>query len=98
MNPLVRTLEDDSGDLRRYLNEYNYQPTLTAKLDAMKTPLCQETSNEIALWKVNRYVALEPDVLRALNAAADLKRGQHRTVEGLLKQLLEAHGVDLAMA
>jgi thermostable 8-oxoguanine DNA glycosylase len=98
MNCVVKTVETMNGDLRRYLNEYKYSPTFTARLDGLKMPLDQHTINEIVLWKVNRYVELESGILNALNATTDLRPGEHRESEGVLAQLLETRGVDLAMA
>ncbi|WP_266363819.1 hypothetical protein [Tellurirhabdus rosea] len=79
---------------------YEYQPKLTAKLQLKNGPFSQETINEIALWKVNRYALLEEELISQLNELVNLKPGQHRQAEGVLRKLLqkETKGVDLPMA
>ena len=54
--------------------------------------------NEIVLWKVDRYVSLESDQLCRISALATLKPEEHRRARSILEELLDIHGVDLAMA
>ena len=90
---------DYKGSLNQFLQQYNYQPSLTKRLDSIgKTPFSQLLLNEIVLWKVNRYVAISQEVLKDLDALTDLANGQHRQAQNALENLLKIHGVDLPMA
>ena len=87
------------GDLKEFLSRYDYQPELTKRLDNLDdVEIAQHLINEVVLWKTNRYVPLDEDLFRSLNALKDLTTGEHRQGEVVLTALLEAHGVDLAMA
>jgi thermostable 8-oxoguanine DNA glycosylase len=87
------------GALGEFLDRYDYQPELTPRLDLLSdTPFSQHLINEIVLWKVDRYVSLDNDLLVGLNEIRNLKTGEHRRAESILKQLLRTHGVDLPMA
>jgi len=87
------------GDLTGFLNEYDYQPQLTQRLDSLNDiDFTQQLVNEIVLWKVNRYVSLDGELLRSLNELRTLVIGEHRKGEAVLIALINAHGVDLAMA
>jgi hypothetical protein len=77
--------------LRRYLTDYQYQPDLTERLDAAAAmPTSQQRINEIVLWKVNRFVALAPELLKRLDGMRALLPGGHRASEcaSLLEDLL----------
>lgn len=90
---------DFDGDLATFLAGYKYQPMLTKKSDNLADEtLTPELLNEIVLWKVKRYVELEPGQLRKIDALRELKPGEHRQAQRVLEELLGAHGVDLAMA
>jgi thermostable 8-oxoguanine DNA glycosylase len=98
MPPPIKATEFD-GDLSSLLHKYNFQPKLTRKLDGLEDlNLTPELLNEIVLWKVNRYVTLSDDQLCRLNALGTLEPGEHEKARSVLKELLEAHGVDLPMA
>src|SRR5579864_1251413 len=88
------------GDLSKFLNEYEYQPKLTRKLDDLKdvSIITSDLLNEIVLWKVNRYVSLDSEQLCRISALASLKPGEHRKARSILEELLDIHGVDLPMA
>jgi thermostable 8-oxoguanine DNA glycosylase len=60
--------------------------------------LSQETVNEIVLWKVSRYVQLPKKLRDSLYALRVLSPRDHRQAERVLLDLLDCHGVDLAMA
>jgi thermostable 8-oxoguanine DNA glycosylase len=93
------TVTDYNGDLKQFLKKYKYQPDLTNKLDLLaRTSLSQLLINEIVLWKVNRYVSVPNDILHALDQLLDLKKGEHRKGENILKELLHLRGADLPMA
>ncbi len=60
------------GDSSEFLDKYHYQPKLTPRLDNLAgSEFTQETVNEIVLWKVNRFVEPDSELLRRIN---DLRR------------------------
>jgi hypothetical protein len=98
MRPPIKATEFH-GDLSEFLWQYAYQPKLTAKLDDLAfVNLTPELLNEIVLWKVNRYVALDGDHLHQIDTLRKLKPGEHEQARPILEILLHAHGVDLPMA
>jgi hypothetical protein len=75
---------DFRGDLNEFLHKYKYQPTLTARLDALEmSPFTQELVNEIVLWKNNKFTRLS-DELRFRNPSAFqiIDRHAYRAVYG----------------
>ena len=92
--------EEFNGDLSRFLNDYEYQPELTRRLDDLKeaTVITQSLINEIVLWKLDRYVSLDGGQLSQIATVAALKPREHRKALPVLEELLEVHGVDLPMA
>ena len=98
MPPTIKA-NDFEGDLSEFLWQYAYQPKLTAKLDDLDAVnLTPELLNEIVLWKVNRHVGLDEDLLRRIDSLRTLKPGEHEQARSVLEQLLSTHGVDLPMA
>ena len=90
---------DYKESLNQFLQQYNYQPSLTKHLDSIgEAPFNQLLLNEIVLWKVNRYVAISQEVLEDLDTLTDLTNGQHRQAQNGLENLLKIYGVDLPMA
>ena len=90
---------DYSGDMNPFLEQYDYQPTLTGKLDNMDSlDLTQQSINEIVLWKVDRYVEASSELLSELNTLRTLPAGEHRQCVKILPSLLNTRGVDLPMA
>ena len=86
-------------DLKQFLKDYNYQPTLTPQLDGLGgADLTPELLDQIVLWKLNRYVSLDSALLGSLNELKALRMGEHRKGELVLLDLLATHGVDLLMA
>ncbi len=80
---------------------YKYQNELTAKLDNLDTDFNQATINEIVLWKVNRYAAIDNDTLSLINQIkkSDTQLNPELTGAILLRLLgKEQKGVRLAMA
>jgi hypothetical protein len=95
----IRTAQGHRGSLSKYLRRYQYQQTLTAHLDTLPNkPFSQDTVNEIVLWKVSRYVHLPKRLRDSLHALRVLSPRDHRQAEPVLLDLLDCHGIDLAMA
>jgi thermostable 8-oxoguanine DNA glycosylase len=95
----IQTAREHRGNLSKYLKRYQYQRDLTTRLDTLPDePFSQETINAIVLWKVNRYVRLPQELRDSLHALRVLSPHDHRRAEPVLLNLLDCHGVDLAMA
>lgn len=87
---------DDPGKL---LDEYNYQPELTRKLDALQADqLDMQTFYEIVLWKLNRYPSIPHDLLGELKEVGRLEPGEHRQARPVLCKMLRSPGIALPMA
>jgi len=87
------------GNLAELMNGYNYQPTLTKKLDGIATTTFdQSLVNEIVLWKVNRYAPLSSGTLDTLNELSNLEYRKHRDSKQTIEKMLGESGVDLPMA
>jgi thermostable 8-oxoguanine DNA glycosylase len=96
---LVKFTESWNGDLIGLMKNYKYQQDLTHKMDNMENKdFSQTIINEIVLWKVNRYVELNEQVLAELNSMSSFLPGAHRKAESILNKLLGIKGVDLPMA
>jgi hypothetical protein len=96
--PPIKATEFD-GDFSEFLHQYKYQPMLTRKLDGLGDgSLTPELINEIVLWKVDRYVSVDGEQLRRVDALLQLKPGEHEQARSVLEELLQVHGVDLPMA
>jgi len=90
---------DYENNLDHFLKIYNYQPNLTKKIDNLNdVSFTQSLINEIVLWKVDRYVSLNNEIMRSLDNLKSLTPGKHRQVQPVLETLLNVHGVDLPMA
>ena len=97
-NKYLRAI-DYKDNLAEFLNQYNYQPGLTPKLDNLGgKPLNQKLINEITLWKVNRYFSIPPEILQKIEGIERLKKREHRKTEDILEKLLKIKGIDLPMA
>lgn len=82
-------------------SRYNYQKNLTDKLDNLDVDFDQEIINEIVLWKVNRYAAIDSDTLTFINQIKkdDTQLNRELTIAILLGLLSKKQkGVRLAMA
>lgn len=82
------------------LKKYDYQPTLTPRLDASSGKrFSRDTLHQIVLWKVNRWPdEITRSQMGQLSALAKLQPKQHRQAEDLLKELLQIKGIGLPMA
>lgn len=82
-------------------SEYQYQIELTSKLDNLDSNFNQDIINEIVLWKVNRYAALDSDTLNLINQIKKTdKEINSELTESILLKLLDKKqkGVRLPMA
>ena len=87
------------GDLKRYLEEYDYGGPLTQKLDSLgNDDLNLMRLYEIILWKVNRFVDFDHGTIANINELKHLQPGEHRKAESVLDELLAMNGIDLPMA
>ncbi|NQX80419.1 MAG: hypothetical protein HRT66_00270 [Flavobacteriaceae bacterium] len=48
--------------------KFDYQESLTKKLDCNSTDFDQNTLNEIVLWKVNRYAEFDSQLISLINS------------------------------
>lgn len=95
----INEITPSSDDLENSV--YNYQNELTSKLDKLDTDFDQEIINEIVLWKVNRYAAIDNETLNLINQIKkeDAQLNPELTGAILLRLLgKEQKGVRLAMA
>jgi hypothetical protein len=80
---------------------YSYQTELTSKLDNLNNDFDQDIINEIVLWKVNRFAAVDIETLNLLNQIkkTDTVLNPELTELILLKLLnKDQKGIRLAMA
>lgn len=93
------TIYNYKSDIIKFLDDYRYQPKLTTHLDALNdVQFNQELLNNIVLWKLNRYVAISPELFKELDSLTSLERGAHRGCSSILIKLLNTKGADLPMA
>jgi thermostable 8-oxoguanine DNA glycosylase len=98
----MRTIYDirpSKEDLENTL--YNYQLSLTSKLDSLDADFNQEIINEIVLWKINRYAAIDQETFALIN---QIKKSdteiKHDLVGSIFLKLLgrDQKGIRLAIA
>ena len=79
--------------------KFEYQESLTNKLDLNLIDFDQNTLNEIVLWKVNRYAEFDSELISLINSinSTDLEIDMDKT-KIILRSLLNTNGVQLAMA
>lgn len=83
----------------KLLDEYDYQPELTRKLDALQPEeLDIRTFYEMVLWKLNRFPSIPPELLEELKEVGRLAPGQQREAQPVLHKLLRSPGIALPMA
>ena len=81
------------------MKEYDYQPKLTKKLDALNSDdFNREALYEIILWKLNRFPQIDDELLVKIQTLSKLKPKAHRSSKETLKELLACHGIRLPMA
>ncbi|OPY38190.1 MAG: N-glycosylase/DNA lyase [Methanoregula sp. PtaU1.Bin051] len=90
---------DYENNLNDFLKKYNHQPNLTKKLDNLPDiSFTQSLIDEIVLWKIDRYVSLDNEILLSLDNLKSFTQGRHQQAQPVLETLLKVHGVDLPMA
>jgi hypothetical protein len=95
----INEIVPNSNDIENSI--YNYQNELTSKLDKLDTDFDQEIINEIVLWKVNRYAAIDNETLNLINQVKkeDVHLNPELTVAILLRLLCkEQKGIRLPIA
>jgi hypothetical protein len=86
-------------DPRSLLAKFDYQPELTARLDALQADTFGiEVLHEIVLWKLNRYPRVTARLLEDLRSVAAIAPTRHRDAADLLGGLLWSPGIALPMA
>lgn len=92
----MKTIQSIDFEIKEEDFEYNYQSSLTAKLDCYTLPFNQEVVNEIVLWKVNRYAELSTETLSLINQIDS--EWDEALIRNVLYALLSEKGVQLPMA
>ena len=94
-----KTIFDSDFKITQEDLEFEYQKSLTEKLDSIKNDFNQNTLNEIVLWKVNRYAEFNNQLIELINAIqpqeTEINIDKTKLV---LRELLRTNGVQLAMA
>jgi len=92
-----QTISNSDIDLSKF--KYEYQDTLTRKLDKLSGDFTQSVINQIVLWKVNRYAEIEKGTLHLLNKLNKNKRKLDvEFTRQILQRLLAIKGIGLPMA
>lgn len=95
----MRTIYDEDFLIQPTDKNFNYQSTLTTRLDSLTDEMDQRIINEIVLWKVNRYALLGDESLDLLNQInPNSIELDNELTERLLRVLLRTKGIQLAMA
>lgn len=93
----IFSIEITEKDLQN--ENYNFQPTLTEKLDETDCDFNQNIINEIVLWKVNRYSSLDNEAFNLLNQIKKEDTNINIDItKMILAKLLSTKGIQLAMA
>lgn len=96
---MIKTIFDPNFKISPDDFEFNYQKSLTNKLDSDICNFDQNKLNEIVLWKVNRYAQFDDKLIMMINSIdrndSEINMVKTRLV---LKELLKTNGVQLAMA
>jgi hypothetical protein len=94
------TKQVNPHDLLASLDDYSYQPQLTARLDAIggNTSISRETAYEIVLWKLDRFVEFSDSLIDEINSVASLSLQQRGEARPVLRSLLKTPGIRLPMA
>jgi len=92
----MKTIQSIDFEIKEDDFEYNYQSSLTTKLDSYTLAFNQEIVNEIVLWKVNRYAKLKTETLSLINQINS--EWDDALIRNVLYALLSEKGIQLPMA
>jgi len=96
---MIKTIFDSDFEISSDDFEFNYQKSLTSKLDSDIGNFDQNKLNEIVLWKVNRYAQFDDNLINMINSInkndKEINLDKTKTI---LYELLKTNGVQLAMA
>lgn len=95
----MKTINDIDFEIKKEDFEFNYQKSLTKRLDILDDNFDQGIINEIVLWKVNRYAELSVETLCLINSistTADII--DVALTKRVLKCLIKEPGIQLPMA
>lgn len=96
---MIKTIFDSDFQISFNDFDFNYQKSLTSKLDSDIDNFDQNKLNEIVLWKVNRYAQFNDKLIKMINSidrnGLEINEDKTRLV---LNELLKTNGVQLAMA
>ena len=91
----MKTIQSIDFEIKEDDFEYNYQSSLTTKLDSYTLAFNQEIVNEIVLWKVNRYAEFRAETLSLINQIDS--EWDETLIRNVLYALLSEKGVQLPM-
>jgi hypothetical protein len=95
----IKNVLDSDFKLETSDYQYKYQETLTNKLDKINIDFNQNVINEIVLWKVNRYAAVDDEILELINTIGPNDKVLNVSLtRSILEKLLKCNGIQLAMA
>ena len=95
---MIITIDDINGILEPEDYIYSYQIKLTNKLDRIKT-ITKNNSNEIVLWKINRYINLDNKSMSLINSISkSSNRLNKKLTVKVLENLLAIKGMRLPIA
>lgn len=99
----INILDEHTSLIESDRENFVYQKELTERLDELNGDFNQEVLNEIVLWKVNRYVSFDNEIIYQLNtnipSIKDINDLKNRELTGsILTLLLKTKGIQLAMA
>ena len=99
MKEFQKTVFDKDFKIENQDLSFNYQNNLTNKLDNVDHDFDIKTLYEIVLWKVNRYVEFDEEILNLVNSLDPKKEIiDNSTTKLILKTLISKKGIQLPMA
>ena len=96
---MIKKISNSDFSLNENDFNFEYQNILSTKLDKHDSYYTQNIINEIVLWKVNRYVQIDEELLELLNTINknEMNLDIDKTRK-ILFLLLKTKGVQIAMA
>ena len=77
---------------------FNYQNSLTPRLDSIEEDFNQNIINEIVLWKLNRYALIPESTIMLINKLSKSDTLNEALTREILFSLLQTKGIQLPMA